>query len=272
VSWNLARHESLNVDDIKAMLTDNPSRAAQAILASATQGSVEAQALLGQILLDGTGIQQDQPLAVTWFRLAANQGHAMAHNMLGRCLEKGWGCPPDLAQAATHYQLAAEKGLDWGLYNLGNLLATGRGIGQDHLKALACYRDAAQLGHAKSMNLLGRYIEEQALSQADLTEAHQWYQRSAHAGDFRGQFSYASILAEQGHVEQAIRWLKAALAGGNLNFLRVAREALLRATQPALRTLAVAYHQRAAALGDESDRTALRLIAAENPAEVIHNT
>jgi TPR repeat protein len=137
-----------------------PASAARAILIAAQANMVDAQALLGQILLDGTGIEQDAALALVWFQIAARNGHAMATNMAGRCHEHGWGCEPDAAKAAEYYRLAAEADLDWGFYNYGNLLATGRGVNKDQARALACYRKAAQMGHAKSMNLLGRYLEE----------------------------------------------------------------------------------------------------------------
>ncbi len=35
---------------------------------------VDAQALLGQILLDGHGIEQDQAVALRWFEIAARAG------------------------------------------------------------------------------------------------------------------------------------------------------------------------------------------------------
>jgi TPR repeat protein len=84
------------------MLDESPARAAQAIVAAAREGLVDAQALLGQILLDGNGITQDQPLALRWFDIAARQGHMMARNMLGRCHEHGWGCVADATMAARH--------------------------------------------------------------------------------------------------------------------------------------------------------------------------
>ncbi|MCO5367351.1 tetratricopeptide repeat protein [Pseudomonas alliivorans] len=262
MSWNLARKELLDIDDLQAMLEESPAQAAEAILAAASQGNVEAHALLGQILLDGRGIQRDQALAMTWFRIAATQGHSMARNMLGRCFEHGWGCAPDPMQAALHYRRAAEQGLDWGLYNLGNLLATGRGVEQDHRQAVDCYRKAADQGHAKSMNLLGRYLEEGVTGQRDVSAAHECYRRSAEGGDFRGQFSHATVLAEQGHIEQALGWLKKALTEGNLNFLRVGRKVLLDAVHPDIRRMSADYFKRAAAIGDESDRMALREFSA----------
>jgi len=162
--------------------------------------------------------------------------------------------------AAAHYRIAAERGLDWGLYNLANLYATGRGVPRDAEQAFQLYRQAAQLGHAKSMNLLGRCYEDGTGVTADPAEAFVWYQRSAEAGDFRGQYSLAAVLAGLGRVDEALAWLHKALAGGNLNFLRVARAALHDAPHPALRALARDFHRRAAELGDESDRAAYRAL------------
>lgn len=103
------------------------------------------------------------------------------------------------------------------------------------------------------MNLVGRFHEEGRAVPRDLDLAHQWYRRSAEAGDFRGQFSHATVLAERGDLAGARVWLERALEGGNLNFLRVAREQLAASLPPSLNELTLAYFQRAAELGDESD-------------------
>ncbi|WP_285351816.1 tetratricopeptide repeat protein [Pseudomonas sp. ME-P-057] len=255
MSWNLRREEVLDGDQLRAMLEDSPASAARAILIAAQAQIVDAQALLGQILLDGTGIERDPALALVWFQIAARNGHAMAHNMAGRCYEHGWGCEADAAKAAEHYRLAAEAGLDWGFYNYGNLLATGRGVNKDQARALACYRKAADLGHAKSMNLVGRHMEEGLCCEQDLPAAHEWYRRSAQGGDFRGQFSYASVLADHGDVEEAIVWFNSALELGNLNFLQGSGEALRLSSHAEIRALAIDYCGKAAELGSNKDKT-----------------
>ncbi|PTT27664.1 tetratricopeptide repeat protein [Pseudomonas sp. HMWF021] len=252
MSFQLRREEVLDGAQLSAMLEESPARAAQAILLAAGQGIVEAQALLGQILLDGRGIAQDAPLALRWFGIAAGQGHLMARNMLGRCHEHGWGCVADAAVAARHYRIAAQNGLDWAMYNLANLHATGRGQAEDPLQALDLYRRAAEAGHAKSMNLLGRYLEEGRVCPRDLTAAHDWYRRSAEGGDFRGQFSHAAVLADEGRVDEAVVWLEKALAGGNQNFLRVASQTLFSVADCRIQGMASRYQLRA----DELSRTA----------------
>lgn len=89
MSFQLRREEVLDGAQLSAMLAENPAKAAQAILIAAKQGIVDGQALLGQILLDGQGIERDPVLAKRWFQIAANSGHLMARNMLGRCWEHG---------------------------------------------------------------------------------------------------------------------------------------------------------------------------------------
>ncbi|WP_332767973.1 tetratricopeptide repeat protein [Pseudomonas koreensis] len=245
MSFQLRREEVLDVADLAAMLEESPSRAAQAILLAAGEGEVEAQALLGQILLDGRGIAQDRPLALRWFGIAAGRGHLMARNMLGRCHEHGWGCIADASVAAQHYRIAAEAGLDWAMYNLANLLATGRGLAVDQPQALALYRQAAESGHAKSMNLLGRYLEEGRHCRADPVAAFDWYRRSAQSGDFRGQFSYASVLAERSQIREALEWYRQAMYAGHAVFLHIAAQTLESALHPAIQTLALEYKERA---------------------------
>lgn len=258
MSFTLTRTETLSSEELRERLASDPRQAARTILDAARNGLTEAQTLLGQILLDGQGIEQDAALARTWFQIAAEGGDAMARNMLGRCLEQGWGGAVDLPAAAAHFRAAAAAGLDWGMYNYANLLATGRGVQRDRRQALALYLRAAQLGHAKSMNLVGRYYEEGITVERDPEVAFTWYRRSAEGGDFRGQFSLAAVLAAQGEVDEAIGWLERALAGGNLNFLRVGRASLAQAPEPRIQALAHAYYQRAAELGDESDQEALQ--------------
>src|SRR5690606_2412592 len=228
MSYQLRREHVVDVAGLQAMLEHSPGKAAQAILAAAGQGVVEAQLLLGQILLDGRGIEADAGVARRWFEIAAQGGSAMAHNMLGRCLEHGWGGEVSLAQAAVHYARAADAGLDWGLYNLGNLLATGRGVPANQAQALMCYEKAAHLGHAKSMNLYGRYLE-QGIATAP-----------SPAGALRWMVGLALGLVERGVLSEAVRWLERARVVCNMNYLRAAL-VTLQSAGPVLMAFAGRY-------------------------------
>jgi hypothetical protein len=133
--------------------------------------------------------------------------------MLGRCLDNGWGAPPAPAEAARWYRRAAEQDHAWAQYNLGHLLLDGVGVVRDPVEALAWYRCAADQGHARAMSLVGRCLEQGWGAAADAETAADWYRRSAEAGYFRGQFNWASILADSGRTAQAVGWFEAALRG-----------------------------------------------------------
>lgn len=231
-----------------------PHQATGLVLAVAKTGNPEAQAKLAQMLLDGNGIKQDRMLAFTWFKLAAKQGHLLATNMVGRCYENGWGSKVNYQQAAHYYQLATDQGLNWGMYNLANLLIKGLGIPKDLAKAFQLYLQAAQTGHAKSMNLIGRFYEEGWIVEADLDIATSWYRRSASAGDFRGQCSYASVLTQQGKIDEAVMWINQAMQTATLGFMQKMANALWQSPHKQLRQLALKMFEHCAEQGDQQDQ------------------
>lgn len=238
------RHPSLGTDSLLRYGLEDPRRLARFLLQGAERGLPEAQARLGQILLDGNGIQRDQALALRWFRIATHHGHADAMNMVGRCLENGWGTAVDLAAAARAYAQAAQLGLDWGFYNYANLLAQGRGVPRDRAAALELYRQAARQGHAKSMNLVGRFYEEGWGVPVDMEEAARWYLSAAQAGDFRGQCSHAALLTRQGRVDEAVSWLRQAMRTATPGFLQKIAEALAVSDSEPLRALEAEINSR----------------------------
>jgi uncharacterized protein len=221
---------------------------------AARAGDVEAQALLGQMLIERRDARKDEHArvdvdandaeALHWFTLAANEGHAVAMNMVGRCHELGRGSAPDASLAAAWYRKAAEANLDWGLYNYAQLLASGRGVKRDRACAFALYRRAAAMDHAKSMNLVGRFYDEGWEVDADHAVAVGWYRRAAEGGDFRGQVSYASVLAADGRVDEATRWLERAIETATPAFLAQLAEDLARAPQAEFRAIAEKIRQR----------------------------
>ena len=95
--------DRLSSEDIAARLSGSPEARAALIREGAQAGLAEAQAVLGQMLLD----QQKPAEAFGWFWKAAQQGHAMGLNMLGRCYDLGWGTPVDKARAAECFRAAA---------------------------------------------------------------------------------------------------------------------------------------------------------------------
>ena len=217
--------------DIINQLRGSPEQIAAGLRVAAEQGYAEAQTLLGQVLLDGQGVAVDQAQALQWFKTASQSNHPMAINMVGRCIENGWGVEANPTEAALWFKRAAELGLDWGMYNYANLLARGTAIAQNRAEAYRLYQTAAMHGHAKSMNIVGRFVEEGWETIRDLELAADWYRRAAEAGDFRGQFNHASKLAEQGKDIEAAAWLRQCASTATLGFKQKMAQTLLQSNK-----------------------------------------
>ncbi len=100
----------------------------------------------------------------------------------------------------------------------------------DRAAAFAWFRLAASRGHARAMHFLGQYHENGWETPVNRTAAFAWYRRSAEGGDFRGQCSHASVLAEQGRLDEALHWLRVAATTATPEFL--ARLAAVLAQSP----------------------------------------
>ncbi len=195
-------------EEFAAILAGPPERAAAWLRAAAEGGITEAQLVLGQMLLDGKGVERDPEQAVSWFNRAAKDNHPMALNLLGQCYQHGRGVAPNAGMAAYWHRLAAQAGLDWGMYNYATALALGSGVEMDRAQAFQWLSKAAALGHAKSINILGGFFEDGWEVEADIERAFDHYRRAAEGGDFRGQFNYARLLAERGRMQEALAWLE----------------------------------------------------------------
>lgn len=238
---------TLDPELLAQRLAGPPEEAALWILASAKLGVPEAQALYGQILLDGRGVARDAVQARAWFQQSAHGGNVMGMNMLGRCHELGWGGAEDLLSAAYWYQQAADRGLDWGMYNYANLLSHDDSVLGDRPRALEFYRKAAAMGHAKSINLVGRFYEEGWVVDISLDTAFDYYHRSAEAGDFRGQYNYGRMLADRGRVEEGAVWILKTLETATQGFIEKMGRALLDSPHQSFRDVAQTALQRVTA-------------------------
>jgi len=229
----------LTPEDIAARLSGPPEERAAFVRAAAEAGMAEAQAVYGQMLLDGAGVAKDEPAALDWFTRAAAQHHLMAINMVGRCYDLGWGTPPDKARAAECYRIAAERGLDWGMYNYATLLALGVGVAEDKAAALDWFQRAAKMGNAKAINFVGSFHEDGWVVPRDMAKAARCYARAARGGDFRGCFNHARMLGAAGKVDEAMQWLKRAGETATPAFVDKAAIWLAGADVPAFRVRGV---------------------------------
>lgn len=232
--------DTLTPDAIAARLSGTPEERAAFVCAAAEAGVAEAQAVYGQMLLDGAGVRADPPAALRWFVKAAAQHHLMALNMVGRCYDLGWGTAPDKAKAAECYRIAAERGLDWGMYNYATLLALGDGVAEDKAAALGWLEKAAGTGNAKAINFVGSFAEDGWACARDMGRAADCYARAAEGGDFRGCFNHARMLGAAGDVDGALPWLRRAGELGNAAFVAKAEAWLAASDIAAFRIAGIA--------------------------------
>lgn len=219
-------------------MTDQEQKSLELVRAAAERGVREAQAMYGQMLLDGRLLPRNATYALHWFERAAVAGDLMAINMVGRCLDQGWGVAASPQLAAPWFRKAAERGLDWGMYNLATLLALGRGVPEDKVEALHWFRKAAEMGHAKSINLVGSFYEDGWVVKKDMAAARDHYLRSAIAGDFRGQFNLARFLIDEGAIDEALGWLSKVPETATPAFLQKMKHFLFACSSPAIRSFA----------------------------------
>lgn len=228
--------DALTPEAIAARLSGAPEERTALIREGAEAGLAEAQAVYGQMLLDGAGVPYNPAAALGWFVRAAAQHHLMALNMVGRCYDLGWGTGVDKARAAACYRVAAARGLVEAMYNHATLLALGEGVAEDRPAALALFERAAALGYAKAINHVGSFAEDGWVAPRDMAKAARCYERAAAGGDFRGCFNHARMLADTGRMDEALHWIRRAGALGNARFVAQVRDWLAACPHAALRS------------------------------------
>ena len=222
--------DTLARDDLAARLAD-PARRDGALREAAEAGEPEAQALLGQRLLDRGEARE----GFAWFNRAAAAGHVMALNMVGRCYDLGWGVAVDKARAAECFRVAAARGLPEAIYNYATALALGEGCAEDKAAALALFERAAAAGFGKAHNHVGSFAEDGWVHPRDLAQARRRYALAAEGGDFRGMFNHARMLAEDGDAAGALAWLERCGETATAAFVAKARGWLAACPWPRLR-------------------------------------
>ncbi len=227
-----------SAQEAQERLSSSAAETAHIMQVAAQAGMAEAQALYGQILLDGNGVEKDESEALRWFSEAAQQGHVMAMNMVGRCCEHGWGTQSDPSLAAQWYGAAAQRGLDWAMYNLATLHCLGKDVVIDRERAFALFSDAAALGHAKSVTMLGGFHEDGWVVDRDMTRAAELYRQAAERGDFRGEFNHARMLIEANRLDEAEQWLSRLTKSATPAFLAKVIDWLSSRPEPRLRQFA----------------------------------
>lgn len=126
----------------------------------AAAGDAAAEFEVGRAYEDGKGVQQNDDLAVQWFRKAAEQGNARAQNSLGVMYSLGRGVQRNRQEAVRWYRKAAKQGLSEGLYNVAISYFNGEGVGEDMTAAYAWMLAAQARGDTQAGDALPHITEE----------------------------------------------------------------------------------------------------------------
>ena len=90
---------------------------------SAEKNNRVGQEILGQLYLNGQGVEKDFSKAIFNFKLSAAQNSPWAQTALGSIYENGWGVPSNYDEAARWYLKAAAQGNETAKKNLNATMA-----------------------------------------------------------------------------------------------------------------------------------------------------
>ena len=106
----------------------------------------EAYSILGDIYMNGLGVESNLSEALTWYEKAAEKGDADAQNIVGNLYSNQELNFIDLNKAFKYYQMAATQNHQYGMLNFGLCYATGDGCEVDMVKAHEWIEKAANEG------------------------------------------------------------------------------------------------------------------------------
>jgi TPR repeat protein len=115
-------------------------------LALAGGGDMESQYDLGNMYMEGIGVDIDKAKAVNWYGKAAAQGYEKAQYKLGLIYYEESSPERDIPLAFTFFNEAAEKGYPAAQYYLGKMFASGQGVKRNYEAALQWYSKAVDGG------------------------------------------------------------------------------------------------------------------------------
>ena len=111
----------------------------------AESGDANSQFGLGQMYVNGFGVDMDDALALKWYGLAAEQSHAQAQCNLAVMHQNGWGVEQSDEEAAKLFKSSAEQGISEAQIALGRMLAMDYSEAYDPVRAYKWFSIAALL-------------------------------------------------------------------------------------------------------------------------------
>lgn len=159
-----------------------------ALKVKAAAGDLEAQFLLGRVLLRGEGAPKDFPEALRLLKPAAESGHAGAMGAYGFMLSRGLGTEKNESSAIVWLRKSAALGVATSQLNLGIMTLKGLGTPANAAEGLVLIEQAAKAGQPEAMVRLAEawHFGEPGIT-PDPAKAVIWAGQAAAAGNPQGQ-------------------------------------------------------------------------------------
>jgi len=173
------------------VLARDTRKAAEWYEKAALQGHAKAQTALGQLYINGYGVQQDYVVGVDWLQKAAEQGDADAHLELGWLYADGEGIPEDPVKALKWWQNAAERDFAHAQFTLGLIYNKGEIVPRDVTRTVELWSKAATQGyHPAQFNLGSMYYFGEGVPK-DPVKAVSLWEKAAAFGYIDAQYNLA---------------------------------------------------------------------------------
>lgn len=130
------------------------------LLQRAEAGDPKSQFELASAYEAGTGVTQNDELAVKWYRAAAGQDYPPAENRLGVMYSRGAGVNRDKTEALRWYKRAAKHRLPEACFNVAISYYNGDGVPEDPDLAYAWMLVAKDAGDRGAQEAANRMADE----------------------------------------------------------------------------------------------------------------
>lgn len=176
---------------------------------AADSGDSVSQCYLGIMYDLGQGVNQNDLLAIKWYKESAKNGCLPALNNLGRLYVK----MKNFKEAAIFFEQAAKKGYLPSVYEMGVLYEDGTGVEKNISKAETMYKIVADRDNPIALNALAYRWAQQ---NNNLDEAEKLINRAITLNSEASYVSnyldtYGLILYKQGKYEDAIKQFEKAV-------------------------------------------------------------
>ncbi len=169
---------------------------------------------LGNLIEEGTLVEQDLSVAVKVYMLAAKAGDPKAFYYMGRAYMEGKGVMRDEAKAKLYFKQGAGCG------DIDSIIATGDIYLQEGSmkQAAYCFKLAAEAGNTEGLVRYAHILEK---TENDNAELVQIYRKAADLGNADAAMALGRIYGDQTNPEYspdiALFWYRQAAELGNLS-------------------------------------------------------